>query len=164
MKKHGWDPINNTSTWENVTLGVGGYYAAIELYSGGNTYDIRIIDDRTVDQPFWSSAIWFPGDQAYTNGNAFAIRMNLGTSVDLVESSVNKLHVFPNPSKNFVNISLENNLPSELILMDISGKILLEKTFTNSSKINLSNFKNGIYFLKISNNSQITTKRINVVK
>ena len=90
--------------------------------------------------------------------------MNLGTSVDLVESSVNKLHVFPNPSKNFVNISLENNLPSELILMDISGKILLEKTFTNSSKINLSNFNNGIYFLKISNNSQITTKRINVVK
>ena len=130
----------------------------------GNTYDIRIIDDRTVDQPFWSSAIWFPGDQAYTNGNAFAIRMNLGNSVDLVESSLNKLHVFPNPSKNFVNISLENNLPSKLTLMDISGKILLEKIFTNSSKINLSNFNNGIYFLSIINNSQITTKRINVVK
>jgi hypothetical protein len=164
VNNSGWDPINNTSTWENVTLGIGGYYAAIELYSGGNTYDIRIIDDRTVDQPFWSSAIWFPGDQAYTNGNAFAIRMNLGNSVDLVESSLNKLHVFPNPSKNFVNISLENNLPSKLTLMDISGKILLEKIFTNSSKINLSNFNNGIYFLSIINNSQITTKRINVVK
>ena len=54
----GWDPISNTSTWENVTLGIGGYYAAIELYSGGNTYDIRILDDNTVGQPAWSSAIW----------------------------------------------------------------------------------------------------------
>jgi hypothetical protein len=158
----GWDPINNTSTWENITLGVGGYYAAIELYSGGNTYDIKIIDDRTVDQPFWSSAIWL--DQAYTNGNAFAIRMNFGASVDLVESSANKLHVFPNPSKEFVNIKIENNLPSELILMDVSGKIVLEKTFTNSLNINLSNLNNGIYFLSVANNFQIINERVNIVK
>ena len=160
----GWDPITNTSTWENVTLGIGGYYAAIELYSGGNTYDIRIIDDRTVDQPFWSSAIWFPGDQAYTNGNAFAIRMNFGASVGLLESSSNKLQIFPNPTKDFASIKLENNLPSELILMDISGKILIEKIFTNSLNINLSNLNNGIYFLSVSNNFQIITKRVNVVK
>ena len=164
VNNSGWDPISNTSTWENVTLGIGGYYAAIELYSGGNTYDIRILDDRTVDQPFWSSAIWFPGDQAYTNGNAFAIRMNFGTSVDLVESTANKLQIFPNPTKDFLGITLENNLPSELTLMDVSGKVVLEKTFTNSSNINLSNFNNGIYFLSISNNSKIATKRVNVVK
>tara|TARA_B110000858_G_scaffold6362_1_gene7008 strand:- start:412 stop:2271 length:1860 start_codon:yes stop_codon:yes gene_type:complete len=160
----GWDPINNTSTWENVTLGIGGYYAAIELYSGGNTYDIRILDDNTVGQPAWSSAIWYPGDQAYSNGNAFAIRMNFGASVDLVESSANKLQIFPNPAKDFLGITLENNLPSELTLMDVSGKVVLEKTFTNSSNINLSNFNNGIYFLSISNNSKIVTKRVNVVK
>ena len=98
-------------------MGIGGYYAAIELYSGGNTYDIRILDDNTVGQPAWSSAIWYPGDQAYTNGNAFAIRMNFGASVDLVENLANKLDVFPNPSKDFVNITLKNNLPSKLILM-----------------------------------------------
>jgi hypothetical protein len=160
----GWDPISNTSTWENVTLGIGGYYAAIELYSGGNTYDIRILDDNTVGQPAWSSAIWYPGDQAYSNGNAFAIRMNFGASVDLVETTANKLRVFPNPSKEFVNISIENNLPSELLLMDISGKIILEKTFTNFSNIDLSKINNGIYFLSVTNNSQIITHRLNVVK
>ena len=160
----GWDPISNTSTWENVTLGIGGYYAAIELYSGGNTYDIRIIDDNTVGQPAWSSAIWYPGDQAYSNGNAFAIRMNFGASVDLVETIANNLQVFPNPSKEFVNISIENNLPSELLLMDVSGKIILEKTFTNFSNIDLSKINNGIYFLSVTNNSQIITQRLNVVK
>ena len=145
-------------------MGIGGYYAAIELYSGGNTYDIRILDDNTVGQPAWSSAIWYPGDQAYSNGNAFAIRMNFGASVDLVENSVNKLHVFPNPSKEFVNIKIENNFPSELILMDVSGKIILEKTFTNSLNINLSNLNNGIYFLSVDNNSQIITERVTIVK
>ena len=130
----------------------------------GGTLDIRILDDNTVGQPTWSSAIWYPGDQAYTNGNAFAIRMNFGASVDLVEKSANKLHVFPNPSKDFIKIKLENNLPSELVLMNVSGEIIFEKTFTNSSNINLSNFNNGIYLLSVSNNSQIITKRVNVLK
>jgi len=134
------------------------------LYSGGNTYDIRILDDNTVGQPAWSSAIWYPGDQAYSNGNAFAIRMNFGASVDLVETIDNNLHVFPNPSKEFVNISIENNLPSALLLMDVSGKIILEKTFTNFSNIDLSKINNGIYFLSVTNNSQIITQRLNVVK
>ena len=160
----GWDPINNISTWENVTLGIGSYYAAIELYSGGNTYDIRILDDNTVGQPAWSSAIWYPGDQAYSNGNAFAIRMNLGSNVNLMENTINKLEVFPNPSNDFVNIKLENNLQSELTLMDVSGKVVLEKTFTNTSNIILSSLKSGIYMLSVKNNSQIITKRVNVVK
>jgi hypothetical protein len=160
----GWDPINNTSTWENITLGIGGYYAAIELYSGGNTYDIRILDDNTVGQPAWSSAIWYPGDQAYSNGNAFAIRMNFGGNVSMKEHNINKLNIFPNPAKDFLSISLTNNLPSELTLMDISGKILHEKTFTNSSNIDLSKLKNGIYLISVINNSQITTKRVSIVK
>ena len=44
----GWDPSTNSSSWENLTLPPGSYYAALELYSGGNTYDIRILDDNTV--------------------------------------------------------------------------------------------------------------------
>ena len=59
---------------------------------------------------------------------------------------------------------IENNLPSELILMNVSGKIILEKTFINRLNINLSNLNNGIYFLSVVNNSQIFTKRVNVVK
>jgi hypothetical protein len=48
--------------------------------------------------------------------------------------------------------------------MDISGKIILEKTFTNFSNIDLSKINNGIYFLSVTNNSQIITHRLNVVK
>ena len=75
-------PVGNISSngqlFESLPIQPGNYYAALELFSGGNTYDISIIDDETVGQPAWSSAIYIPLDQAYTNGNAFAISMNLG--------------------------------------------------------------------------------------
>ena len=88
----GWDPSTNSSSWENLILPSGSYYAALELYSGGNTYDIRILDDNTVPQPAWSSAIWFSWRSAYTNGNAFAIRMNLGANVNIEENNLTKLN------------------------------------------------------------------------
>ena len=59
-----------------TTLNPGYFYAAVELFSGGGTNNIRVVDDITVTQPDWSSAIWFPQDGAYPNGNAFAIRLN----------------------------------------------------------------------------------------
>ena len=49
----GWDPSTNSNTWENLTLSAGGYYLAVELFSGGGTYHVRIVDDATVTQPAW---------------------------------------------------------------------------------------------------------------
>ncbi|MFL2579410.1 MAG: T9SS type A sorting domain-containing protein [Parvicellaceae bacterium] len=158
----GWDPITNTSTWENVTLGIGGYYAAIELYSSGNTYDIRIIDDRTVDQPFWSSAIWFPGDQAYTNGNAFAIRMNFGASVGINENVTNNVSIYPNPTSHVLNISTNSNDLSELIIKDITGKIVFNQNFNTNITVNTENYAKGIYLIDVKNNHGTVSKKITI--
>ena len=65
----------------------------------------------------------------YTNGNAFAIRMNFGASVDLDENQISKLHVFPNPANNLININLKNNIFSNYEILDVSGKILLSGSF-----------------------------------
>tara|TARA_Y200000002_G_scaffold3925_1_gene3532 strand:- start:774 stop:1301 length:528 start_codon:yes stop_codon:yes gene_type:complete len=158
----GWDPITNTSTWENVTLGIGGYYAAIELYSSGNTYDIRIIDDRTVDQPFWSSAIWFPGDQAYTNGNAFAIRMNFGASVGINENVTNNVSIYPNPTSDVLNIYTNSNDLSELIIKDITGKIVFNQNFNTNITVNTENYAKGIYLIDVKNNHGTVSKKITI--
>ena len=64
-----------------VSLNPGYIYAAVELFSYGNTFPISIVDDATIIQPPRSSAIWFPADQAYDNGNAFAIRLNTTSSI-----------------------------------------------------------------------------------
>ena len=158
----GWDPLTNSSTWENLTLPVGNYYAALELYSGGNTYDIRILDDNTVAQPGWSSAIWFPGDQAYTNGNAFAIRMIFGNNVNVNESQMSSLELFPNPANDIININLKNNISSNYEILDISGKVLLSDSFLNETQINSSDLKNGIYIIRILNDFKSFSKRITI--
>ena len=158
----GWDPITNTSTWENVTLGIGGYYAAIELYSSGNTYDIRIVDDRTVDQPFWSSAIWFPGDQAYTNGNAFAIRMNFGASVGINENVINNVSIYPNPTSDVLNISTNSNDLSELIIKDITGKIVFNQNFNTNITVNTENYAKGIYLIDVKNNHGTVSEKVTI--
>ena len=158
----GWDPLTNCSTWENLTLPVGNYYAALELYSGGNTYDIRILDDNTVAQPGWSSAIWFPGDQAYTNGNAFAIRMIFGNNVNVNESQMSSLELFPNPANDIININLKNNISSNYEILDISGKVLLSDSFLNETQINSSDLKNGIYIIRVVNDFKSFSKRITI--
>ena len=100
--------FQNGNIFESLPVVAGNYYACLELYSGGGTFDIGIVDDATVPQPAWSSAIWYPLDQAYTNSNSFAIRLNLGdNSIDYtgISENLNTIQIYPNPASNFVNIS-----------------------------------------------------------
>ena len=160
----GWDPSTNSSSWENLILPSGSYYAALELYSGGNTYDIRILDDNTVPQPAWSSAIWFPGDQAYTNGNAFAIRMNLGANVSIDENNLTKLNLYPNPAKNSINVDISNYHLNDYILIDLSGKVLSTGQFLNSLNLDLNSYKEGVYILKVENQQNKFVRKITLIK
>ena len=69
-----------------------------------------------------------------------------------------KLQVFPNPSNGIVNLI---NLKLERIeVFDVAGKLILQ-TNSDSNQIDLSNYHNGVYFLKIETHSgNFITKRI----
>ena len=55
--------------------------------------------------------------------------------------------IFPNPVQDYVNIESDKNFIAYEIL-DESGKLVLNKDF-KSSKINISNLKAGLYFIKL---------------
>ena len=139
------------NTWANLDVTPGNYYAAVELYSAGNTYDIRILDDETVPQPAWQSVIWYPQDQAYTNGNAFAIQLILGNNVNVTESTLEEVSVYPNPSNGVFNVNTSLNETLNANVFDVAGKLIYSSTLTNSSSIDLSNFGKGTYILELSN-------------
>ena len=147
----GWDPNTNQNTWTNLDVTPGNYYAAVELYSAGNTYDIRILDDETVPQPAWQSVIWYPQDQAYTNGNAFAIQLILGNNVNVTESTLEEVSVYPNPSNGVFNVNTSINETLNANVFDVAGKLIYSSTLSNSSTIDLSNFGKGTYILELSN-------------
>jgi len=83
---------------------------------------------------------------------------------DLVISSV---HIYPNPSKGMMNIEFDvhesNNL--EIYLLDALGNIVsLDKLENYSgfykSTYQLSNYKKGMYIIKINTGKMVFTRRI----
>ncbi|MBK8369352.1 MAG: PKD domain-containing protein [Bacteroidetes bacterium] len=76
---------------------------------------------------------------------------------------VDRFKIFPNPSQNFFNISLndlnEGNI--ECVLMDAQGKIVLQNTLEslhqNVYKVDVSELANGSYYLVIKTKSGKTS-------
>ena len=64
--------------------------------------------------------------------------------------------VYPNPTKNILNI--ESSLNITYSLYDFTGKVLINES--NQNKINLTNYSNGVYFLTINYNGNKFNKKI----
>jgi hypothetical protein len=65
--------------------------------------------------------------------------------------------VYPNPTSSFLHISPNGTVR----LYDITGKLLLEKYFSEKNNIlNLTTFSSGIYFLSIQTNNEMITHKV----
>ncbi len=75
----------------------------------------------------------------------------LPTGISSASPISGKLHVFPNPAENSINISgiqLENG-KAQLRLTDIYGKLILEKTVTTTnSTLETNQLANGVYLIQ----------------
>ena len=60
------------------------------------------------------------------------------------------IQLFPNPTTNDLTISLEGINVVDIVIIDINGKILLERSgLFDQDRINLSGYVAGNYFVKI---------------
>jgi hypothetical protein len=65
---------------------------------------------------------------------------------------------YPNPFSNSLNIMLNNNLPSEIILYNaISGKQML-RTIISPASIDTKDLPQGIYFYEVRSSNEVTAK------
>ncbi len=75
-----------------------------------------------------------------------------------------KIMIYPNPSKDIFNISMGSIIPKTIEVYDLMGKIIYSKKEftgnTNQTAIDLSSAASGIYFIKITTETQNVTKRI----
>ena len=142
-----------------VYLAPDAYFISVEMYSNGNQTDIYILDDETVPQPAYMSMIYIPGDQAYTNGTAAAIRMITGDSVGL-EEEISGLNVYPNPSNGIVNIEIEGNQTFLVQVNDVVGKLISEENINSNTTLNLQDLEKGVYFVTVSDSKTSNTTKI----
>lgn len=83
------------------------------------------------------------------------------TSITTTQNEAFEVSIFPNPSQNFVNVSIENlGIQSELQVWNINGQLVQNHVFEQTLELDLRNLAKGIYFVKIQNEKGSYTKKL----
>jgi hypothetical protein len=82
--------------------------------------------------------------------------------INSIEESMNNISIAPNPSSGVFNIYFDSKHEFNVSIYDMSGKeILTSKVFSSiNNLIDLSKYKKGIYYLKMSNEYETLNKKI----
>jgi poly(3-hydroxybutyrate) depolymerase len=89
----------------------------------------------------------------------FYVKVSKAVSVKSAQSSVGVLEFSPNPAKDKIYIqNNEQNLNIQII--DISGRAVLRKSVTGAGPIDISNLKNGIYFIQVKGKMVYPTEKL----
>lgn len=76
-------------------------------------------------------------------------------------SSLMEISIYPVPVKDYLNISLRNwKTGTSIKIIDIQGRIMMQRPIEESTQINVSDFSSGIYFLHIQNKNISKIKKI----
>ena len=84
-----------------------------------------------------------------------------GGSAGLGKVDINTIGIYPNPFRDYIIISLENNESSEVLITDIAGKEVVNRKFNDKLiKIDMNTLSAGSYIVTVRNNNTVTTKQI----
>ena len=68
--------------------------------------------------------------------------------------------ISPNPVENNLFVELNDSKEATIEIFNENGQLLIQKTITNSQNtINTNNLSTGIYWLKLTSNEGIITKK-----
>ncbi len=78
---------------------------------------------------------------------------DLMTSVEWL--TANQINIFPNPTRDYLNIVFPASLTMDLSIMDVTGKTKLHyKNISNKDQINVQAFPAGIYFIRMQKDNK----------
>lgn len=154
-------------------------FAAILIYLFPGKAQIIMADVITTSGDYFknssSSLSWTLGEPVIETFNTTSNCLTQGfqqvfftiTAIEKDDELIEKINVFPNPSKGIINIISEAIYKEiQVELSDIGGKLIFKKSFnSNQGQIDLSSYSNSFYFLKItdSENKSIKTYKIQKV-
>ncbi|MGC6433945.1 MAG: DUF4465 domain-containing protein [Crocinitomicaceae bacterium] len=127
------------SSWETVDL------SSIQEPVSALTFRFESSDNGT----------WGMNTPAYFAIDNLMFNENLEVN-NLIASNVK---VYPNPSTNYLTVE---DFTGVVMLLNNAGQIIFSKTIFSSEKINVSEYKNGTYFLKLTNRNNTEIKKISI--
>jgi hypothetical protein len=77
-----------------------------------------------------------------------------------------ELILYPNPAQNSITIVLPDDKinDAELVITDLSGRLVINKTINTSSTIDISELSNGVYLLKVKFGANVQTHKLVINK
>lgn len=129
--------ITYSTSVTNFTVPTTGiYFVGFHCYSDADMW-VAYIDDVVID---------IASDIKTTNANTVA-----------------EVSVYPNPVKNILNVN--NAANSNIAIYNILGEMIYSKSNCDMhTTIDMANFANGSYVVKITTDNNTITKKINIVK
>ncbi len=165
----------NSDTYENLD----GYFPGIDLlakddhlgwyYNGRQTLQDKV--ELICSETGKGVTIWELTQDVDLGGTETLLEIVYNKMMNTTcnePNSVNGMFVlenisaFPNPTKNTVELSGLSNRNTQISIYDVSGKKLNEYSLNSTNnKIDLTNYSNGLYILKLNNNHNVVNLKIN---
>ena len=122
--------------------------SAYQYLAIGNLFDDANTDTIAGRSYYWVDAVCVTTDSA---GCVFPSG---------IHQPINNLEVevYPNPFSELINMKINNNQFSEILLYDILSRQLLQRTFINSVSINTEQLAKGIYLYEVRNKNGVIKK------
>ncbi|MCB9359787.1 MAG: T9SS type A sorting domain-containing protein [Flavobacteriales bacterium] len=95
-----------------------------------------------------------------SKGTVVAIVCDNVTGIQSHLSDLSSIVAYPNPTTGIVEVMLPRNNATVSVVNMIGEEVANSSTTSNLLKLDLSNQPNGVYFIKVSSNGELTTKKI----
>jgi len=142
------------------------YVVVLGSYGDGGASDDLIISTAGVSEASTSYYYDMTDNTWYYTTSTPMVRMNFDPSVGVNEVENNLgLRVFPNPSNEVINISINKEVSASLTLLDVSGKVVKTQALNGiSTSINTASLNSGVYFVTINDGTSVSTQKVVIKK
>ena len=157
--------LNTTGTNESGFTGLPGGqrggYGAFDLLKGSASF-WSSTEENTNFAGIWNLSLYGGLVQYFSEGKAAGKSCrcikDAPNGIQDIQEPVFNLHLYPNPSNNCVIVEYEKSKEVSLQLIDIFGKVILERQFINSTEIKL--LHKGLYIIRLTDEPNIRTEKL----
>jgi Secretion system C-terminal sorting domain len=113
---------------------------------------------------FTTSSFTYGGNGNFNtpNNNCSFISNTIGIgafTLGIQQNSISGLKVYPNPAKDFLYITSDNNTTKQVEVYDVLGKVVLN-TKTTNTPVNVAGLNRGVYVVKITEEGKTATRKL----
>ena len=178
VNKEGWtahvtclgvsDPLNVVATADPETINEGGQSQLNATVTGGTApYTFSWTPAESLNNANISNPVATPEERTeyvvtVTDGEGNVASASVVvdvTGVNVMESPMDKIQVYPNPTDGILHIEGVNGMLSYRLFNSL-GQVVMNGQSDNDLQINVKSLGQGFYFLEISNSLGVSTRKI----